>query len=226
MVGRRWLVPLAAMGVATLLYRRVRHQSGGSEQATTNAWEFAGPMPWLYDRVFAPAIAGFYARVAARVTAGTSTGQVLDVGCGPGHLPLEIARQAPGLSVTGIDIVPGMIDQARRRAEIEGLTERVRFEVADVGALPFPDEQFDLVVSTMSLHHWRDPVRGLGEIRRVLKPGGRAYIYDVADWIFRWTHGGTRQATILASSPLAREAVAPAWSVGPVPVVTSFSLRR
>ena len=57
-------------------------------------------------------------------------------------------------------------------------TRNLRFQVADVAALPFADNSVDLVVSTLSLHHWDDPAAGLNEIVRVLGPGGQAWIYD------------------------------------------------
>jgi ubiquinone/menaquinone biosynthesis C-methylase UbiE len=183
-------------------------------------------MARLYDLLFASFIDGFYARIAQRLTAITPAWQVLDVGCGPGRLAVHLARQAPDLTVTGVDILPEMIKLARRRSEAWNLSARVHFQVADVSALPFRDNQFDLVVSTLSLHHWPDPVRGLAEIRRVLKPGGKACIYDLADWIFRLTHHGVRPAEILTESPFASEAIEPVWTVGPVPLVTGFSLGR
>jgi len=126
--------------------------------------------------------------------------------------------------VTGIDISPDMIELADRRAEAWKLSDRVRFQMADVSALPFPDNQFDLVVSTLSLHHWRDPVSGLAEVRRVLRPGGKASIYDVAGWILGLTHHGSRVSKILTQSSPGCEAIEPVWSVGPVPLVTGFCL--
>jgi len=222
MARRRWLIPLAAVG-ASLLYRRL--QRNAEQTAAGTSWEFTGPMARLYD-LFSSAIDSFYARIARRLTDTTSSGQVLDVGCGPGRLAVHLARQAPGLTVTGIDISSDMIELARRRAEVSNLSDRVHFQVADVGALPFPDNQFDLVVSTLSLHHWPDPVRGLVEIRRVLKPAGQACIYDVADWILRLTHHGVGLANVLAQSPFASEAIEPVWSVGPLPLVRSFCLGR
>jgi ubiquinone/menaquinone biosynthesis C-methylase UbiE len=57
-------------------------------------------------------------------------------------------------------------------------TRNLRFQVGDVAALPFADNSVDLVVSTLSLHHWDDPAAGFNEIVRVLGPGGQAWIYD------------------------------------------------
>jgi len=220
---RRLLVPLAMIG-AVLVYRSVRRRP--TQETARSSCEFSGPMARLYDLFFSTALDGFYQRIARRVTETMTNGKALDVGCGPGRLSLHLARTTPGLAVTGIDISPDMIALARRRAAAVNLKDRLDFQVADVGSLPFPENEFDLVVSTLSMHHWPDPVRGLAEIRRVLKPTGRAYIYDLADWILRLTHHGVPGATILAEAPFASESIGAIWSVGPVPVATGFCLGR
>jgi SAM-dependent methyltransferase len=123
-----------------------------------------------------PLIDGIAADVAAVTPAGA---QVLEVGCGPGHLSIRLARQH-GLEVTGLDLDPAMIARARANTHRAGNRggRRPSFLVGDVTALAFPDRSFDLVVSTLSMHHWADPTAGLTEIGRVLRPGGRALIWD------------------------------------------------
>ncbi|HZA32964.1 MAG TPA: class I SAM-dependent methyltransferase [Propionibacteriaceae bacterium] len=123
-----------------------------------------------------------YRRVAADVVdAGLPAGgKVLDVGTGPGTLPLLIAAQSPHLSVSGVDLSVEMIDRATAAAEIRATpgASPISFQIADVADLPFDDRSVDLVVSTISMHHWADPAAGLREIVRVLRLGGRAWIYD------------------------------------------------
>ena len=79
------------------------------------------------------------------------------------------------LDVTGLDLDPAMIQRARenaaRRGDGDGRTPS--FLVGDVASLALPDESFDLVVSTLSMHHWADSRAGLAEIRRVLGQDGR-----------------------------------------------------
>jgi SAM-dependent methyltransferase len=71
----------------------------------------------------------------------------------------------------------------------EGIDERVDVCVGDVAALPLPDDSVDLVTSSFSVHHWPDAVAGFSEVHRVLRPGGRAIIYDLPDWWGRFeTH--------------------------------------
>jgi SAM-dependent methyltransferase len=86
-----------------------------------------------------------------------------------------------GLEVTGLDLEPAMI--ARARANTDRAANRggrqPSFLVGDVAALAFPDRSFDLIVSTLSMHHWADPAAGLAEIGRVLRPGARALIWDL-----------------------------------------------
>jgi len=117
-------------------------------------------------------------KAQAEVSLRISFGRILDVGTGPGYLPLEIAKRSHDLEVIGIDISPDMVKIARRNAEILGLSRRVKFQIGSAASLPFGDRYFDFVVSTLSLHHWFRPVECIGEIHRVLKENGEAWIYD------------------------------------------------
>jgi SAM-dependent methyltransferase len=96
---------------------------------------------------------------------------VLDCGCGPGTMTLEIAeRVAPG-QVVGIDVDAGQCAKAQALAATRGITT-VRFETGDVYALPFPDATFDAVFSHALVSHLGEPGRAFAESRRVLKPNG------------------------------------------------------
>jgi SAM-dependent methyltransferase len=102
--------------------------------------------------------------------------RVLDVGCGSGFPALPAAAAVlPGGTVTAIDISPKMIDVASRRAGDVGL-DNVDFREMDSDALDFPDDAFDVVTCVCTLMFSPDPRRAAGEIRRVLKPGGRCGI--------------------------------------------------
>jgi ubiquinone/menaquinone biosynthesis C-methylase UbiE len=135
----------------------------------------------LYDSLSRLLLGPFLGRIAADVAAAAPGGaRVLEVGCGPGHLSSRLARQY-GFEVTGLDLDPAMITRARANAERPGSGEERRptFLVGDVAVMAFPDRSFDLVVSTMSMHHWDDPAAGLAEIGRVLRPGARALVWDL-----------------------------------------------
>jgi len=105
-------------------------------------------------------------------------GKVLDAGTGPGTLARDIARRFPRLQVYGIDLSEGMIQLARKLAARERIEERVHFDTGNIAHLPYPDQTFDLVVSTISLHHWYELEQPLRDLYRVLRPGGRLWIYD------------------------------------------------
>ena len=134
----------------------------------------------VYDALSRLLLGQLHRRIAADVAAVAPDGaQVLEVGCGPGHLSVQLAGQHR-LEVTGLDLDPAMIARAAAntdRAANRG-GRRPSFLVGDVAALAFPDRSFDLVVSTLSMHHWADPAAGLAEIGRVLRPGARALIWD------------------------------------------------
>lgn len=100
--------------------------------------------------------------------------RILDVGCGDGGLWVsQRARIGPGWHLTLADMSPGMIAEAQRRL-VDPPCD-VRFAVADAQNLPFDDHSFDAVVANHMLYHVADLDRGLGEIRRVLRPAGTFY---------------------------------------------------
>jgi ubiquinone/menaquinone biosynthesis C-methylase UbiE len=110
--------------------------------------------------------------------------RVLDVGCGTGQL---LASLSAALAV-GVDLSIGMLLAARPGPH---------YAAADAERLPFCDATFDVVVSTSSLHFWPNRLRGLSEIRRVLRPGGRVVITDwcddylacrIVDRLLQWRH--------------------------------------
>ena len=105
---------------------------------------------------------------------------VLDVGCGTGTLALALKARVGTGAVHGIDASPEMIDVAKEKAAKAG--SDIDFQVALIEAIPFPDATFDLVTSSLMLHHLPDDLKrtGLDEIRRVLKPGGRFLALDFA----------------------------------------------
>jgi ubiquinone/menaquinone biosynthesis C-methylase UbiE len=123
------------------------------------------------DRAFREHLAGL-----ARLVAGES---VLDIGCGTGTLAIVAKRQVGASGkVFGIDPSPEMIARATSKAAKAGIDVSLKAAVAE--ALPFPDAQFDVVLSTLMLHHLPRKVRQqcAREIHRVLKPQGRVLVVD------------------------------------------------
>ncbi len=141
--------------------------------------EHLEPPPWLYARMAQGSLMRLIYRrfindLAGSLPPGT---RLLDVGTGPGYLLSYLGRVRPDLSLWGLDFSLDMIRRARQR----GLASRAapRCLVADACRLPFPPGVFGQVVATFSFHIWPCPLAGLQELRRVLAPGGRAWVYEL-----------------------------------------------
>jgi ubiquinone/menaquinone biosynthesis C-methylase UbiE len=104
---------------------------------------------------------------------------VLDAGCGGGRYSVAW-RLLGSQPVTGLDISPINVSDANRRVEASGF-EGVSFKEGDVLELPFDDAQFDIVFSNGVLHHTTDWEKGVGELVRVMKPGGFGWLYLIED---------------------------------------------
>jgi ubiquinone/menaquinone biosynthesis C-methylase UbiE len=120
-----------------------------------------------------------YELVARDLLNYATGGKILDVGAGPGWLMIKISEIGPDFKIFGVDVSKSMVKKARANLARAGLAEDIEVTAANASAMPFDDESFDAVVSTGSIHHWKDPTSCLNEIYRVLKPGGHALIYDL-----------------------------------------------
>lgn len=116
-------------------------------------------------------------------------GSILDAGCGPGVFTMELAKRHPEADVVGIDLDEDAVQRAATIAERAGL-ENVRFQVADVTALPF-DKAFDLVVSVDNLEHIEDDLGAMRNLERALRPGGKLVVH-VPGYYRRWLVFGRR----------------------------------
>ena len=164
-----------------------RHRHNSADKAPTKetkglvlsgGWRY-DLMEWYHDTFsFRGQLRELRQRTAtmARLQPGDA---VLDVGCGTGTLALEVARRVGSAGrVAGID--PGTEQIARARAKATRRHLPIEFQVGVIEQLPYPDTTFDVVLSTLMIHHVPAPIKrqGLAEIARVLKPGGRLVMAD------------------------------------------------
>jgi SAM-dependent methyltransferase len=180
----RRLLPVAvAVAVLAILSRPGRHAARSVARSLDARVEhFSDPESRVYARFVAPLFGRLYRGVANDVVAELAArgrsrrATILDLGCGPGDLALELAHRLRDARIVGLDLSPSMMQIAARHATTDG---RLRFVVGDATALPFSNGTVDVVVSTLSLHHWTDPAAVFYEIARVLRPGGVALVYDI-----------------------------------------------
>ena len=105
-----------------------------------------------------------------------NTDTVLDVACGGGIISCEFAKIVS--QVTGIDLTPAMIEQAKSLQKEKQL-KNINWKIGDVLNLPFDDNSFSIVVTRYSFHHLIDPQKALEEMKRVCRPNGKVVVIDV-----------------------------------------------
>ena len=143
----------------------------------------ADPVRQAYDRIAAEYDRRWQPYVDATLNAVIEAVEfqghesVLDVPCGTGELERRLLSAWPDLEITGADLSPAMLREARRK----DLGERVNWIEADVAKLPLPDAGFDYVVCANSFHYFRRPQEALAELGRVLRPGGTLVLVDWCD---------------------------------------------
>ncbi len=120
-----------------------------------------------------------YRYITAKIALPQGVDTLLDIGGGDGRFAVNIAQHNPNIStIITADISKDMVKRAQKRVIKHRLDRRVISEVNDVHNLSYEDSYFDAVISVASMHHWRDPVKAIHELDRVLKPGGKLAIVD------------------------------------------------
>jgi ubiquinone/menaquinone biosynthesis C-methylase UbiE len=157
---------------------------------------FEGRSSRVYNFFATKVLRRFYRRLAQDIAAvAPSNAAVLDIGTGPGVLLDELAVLRPDLRLSGVDLSPDMVAAAARN--LAGVADRASVRVGDVAELPFEDDSFDLIVSSLSLHHWDDPEAAVPQLARVLRPGGRLHIYDFRFAPFDRLAAAARERSVL-----------------------------
>jgi ubiquinone/menaquinone biosynthesis C-methylase UbiE len=139
-----------------------------------------GVLASSYEKATRFVIESYYSQVADEIASSFAAGTILDLGTGPGYLPVEIVKRKPDINIIGIDLSKKLIHMAQANAAKAGLSGQLRFEVGNAANLRFDKDVFDIVISTGMLHSLKDPVKVLKEIYRVLKKGGQAWVFDPA----------------------------------------------
>jgi ubiquinone/menaquinone biosynthesis C-methylase UbiE len=120
---------------------------------------------------------GEFKALARRMAGGLPPdAQVLEVAPGPGYFAIELAKLGKH-HVTGLDISKTFVEIARKNAQKEGV--QVDFRQGNASQIPFGDKTFDLIVCRAAFKNFSEPVEALKEMKRVLKPGGKAVIIDL-----------------------------------------------
>ncbi len=130
-----------------------------------------------YNAIALGVNAPIYTYYAGRILekTGIDSGRCLDVGCGGGHLGLALAR-ITALDFVFLDMSPEMLRYAEENIASGDLTSRSKTLLGHVQAIPLADASIDLVISRGSVPFWDDLATAFREIKRVLKPGGHAYV--------------------------------------------------
>lgn len=153
----------------------------GSERARYVARMFAR-ISRRYDRLNTIMSCGMHyswRRQAADMSVGDLSGDALDVATGTGDFALDLIRKPEITGVVGVDFTPAMLPLAIEKARSRSLYDRVSFVAGDAHALPFPDGQFVSAVVGFGVRNFVDLPLALGELRRVVKPGGRVVVLEI-----------------------------------------------
>jgi ubiquinone/menaquinone biosynthesis C-methylase UbiE len=110
---------------------------------------------------------------------GPSTAKVLDAGTGTARIPILICQRCPQWQITAIDLAQFMLQIGTKNVKEAGLEQQITLELIDAKQLPYPNGQFDMVISNSLIHHLPDPLPFLKELKRILKPNGAILIRDL-----------------------------------------------
>lgn len=143
------------------------------------------------------------ARRALRVAA-RERGRAIDLGTGPGEIPIALCEMAPGWRVVGVDLSPGMLAEGRRNLRAAGLEKRIRLVRGDAKSLRGLG-RFDLVMSNSLLHHLEDPLPFWRRVKRLARPDGAILVQDLCRPVSRSAARELERLHVRDASPLLRQ---------------------
>lgn len=149
---------------------------GSKREQVERMFDAISPKYDLLNRVFSLGIDQGWRRKVIRMIGAEPVKDLLDVATGTADLAILASSVAE--HVTGVDISDGMLAQGRVKVERKGLQTRITLQQADSTALPFADGSFDAVTVAFGVRNYEDLERGLREMLRVLRPGGRLFILE------------------------------------------------
>jgi ubiquinone/menaquinone biosynthesis C-methylase UbiE len=185
-----WIVMLISITIVCIVImvgvakskkpREVGFAEGIDDAAVAEAFNAIQKLPQfkmirniIISHVISPKIGGSIAQGAS----------LLDLGCGTGHLLIDFnnaitSGKLPSLKLHGIDIGTESVRVCQERLSLANITD-VELREGDGAEMPYQDESMDIVVTSLSLHHWSEPVRVLNEIHRILRLGGLLILFDM-----------------------------------------------
>jgi ubiquinone/menaquinone biosynthesis C-methylase UbiE len=105
--------------------------------------------------------------------------KILDIGTGTARIPILMCQQRPQYLITAVDLAQSMSIVGQRNVDEAGLNQRIRLELVDAKRMPYPDLEFDMLISNSLVHHLPNPLSFFQEIKRLIRPGGAMLIRDL-----------------------------------------------
>lgn len=149
---------------------------GSKREQVERMFDNISPRYDLLNRLLSMGIDQRWRRKVVRQLARDRVQHLLDVATGTGDLAIMASKRVP--RITGVDISDGMLEQGRRKVAAKGLAGRITLQQADSVALPFPDDHFDAVTVAFGVRNFEELERGITEMRRVLRPGGKLHVLE------------------------------------------------
>ncbi len=149
---------------------------GSKREQVERMFDNISPKYDLLNRLFSLGIDQAWRRKVVRLVGREKVDRLLDVATGTGDLAIMASKKAT--RVTGIDISEGMLEHGRVKVKQRGLQDRIELLKADSAELPFAEGTFDVVTVAFGVRNFEQLEKGIAEMRRVLKPGGRMFILE------------------------------------------------
>lgn len=160
---------------------RITPYGDGSGDKTRQVREMFDSIAPAYDfmnRAMTMGIDRLWRHKAVRLLRDCQHDDILDIATGTGDLAIAMARALPEARITGVDLSPEMLAVARHKVSERGLAERIRLEEGDAEQLALPSAEADTVTVAFGVRNFDSPERGLSELHRLLRPGGRIVVLE------------------------------------------------